>query len=143
MKFLKHLTTFLFIAIYASCTTNVTIEEEAEEIEITPKNIEIIFTTSQLEFDEIVVSYYDFDLSEWIYGPMQFTYDAEGNPEPIVITLPNYAYSTIEGEAYRKNNLESSLKVQVFIDDVLSFETESIGTALEWAHVIFNYTIEE
>lgn len=143
MKLFRQLTTILFLTIYASCTTNVTIEEAAEEIEITPKNIEIILTTSQLEFDEIVVSYYDYDLSEWIYGPMQFTYDAEGNPEPIVITLPDYTYSTIEGEAYRKNNLEYSLKAQVYIDGILSFETESIGTELEWAHVIFNYTIEE
>ncbi len=143
MKILKHLTTIVLITLFTSCTTNTTIEEIDDEIEFTAKTIEIILTTSQLEFDEIMVSYYDFDLSEWVYGPMQFTYDAEGNPEPITITLNDYAYNTIEGEAYRKNNLESSLKVQVYIDEVLHFETESIGTELEWAHVDFNYTIDE
>jgi hypothetical protein len=143
MKTLKGITALFLILIWASCATNETIVEIEEIEEITPKNVEIILTTSQLEFDEITVSYYDFDLSEWVYGPMQFTYDADGNPEPIVISLPEYAYNTIEGEAYRKNNFESSLKVQVYVDEVLSFETESIGTDLEWAHVIFNFTIEE
>lgn len=143
MKTLTYISAILFLILISSCTTNETIEEVEEIEEIIPKNIELIFTTSQLNFDEIVVSYYNFDTSEWIYGPMQFTYDANGNPEPIIISIPDYTFNTIEGEAYRKNNLEFSLKVQVYVDEVLSFETESIGTALDWAHVNFTFTIEE
>lgn len=143
MKHLKYLTTILFVTMFASCATSEVIDEIEEVTIITPKNIEIIFTTSQLEFDEITVSYYDFDLAEWIYGPMQFSYDADGNPEPIIISLPNYSYDTVKGDAYRKNTLESSLKVQIYVDEILSFETESVGTALEWAHVKFDFTIEE
>ncbi|MGK0412910.1 MAG: hypothetical protein ACJA1B_001112 [Polaribacter sp.] len=124
-----------------SCSTSNEIVGE-EIVEITPKKVEIIFTTSKLLFDEIIVSFYDFDTDEWVYGPRQFSYDSDGKPEPMIILLEDYAYKTIEGEAYRKNNLNSSLKVQIYINDELVLENEAIGTELNYAHVIYNYTIE-
>ena len=107
-KFIFLCTIFLSL----SCTTNTEILEE-EITAITPKKVEIILTTSKLVFDEIVVSYYDFDADEWVFGPRQFSYNSSGQPEPMIILLTDYVYKTIEGEAYRKNNLNASLKAQV------------------------------
>jgi hypothetical protein len=144
MKTSKLITSILFLLFISSCTTTETIEEiEEEVVEVTPKNVQIIITTTQPDFDEIVVSYYDFDINDWNFGPRQFVYDTDGNPEPIIISLPDYTYKTIEGNAYRKNNWASGLKVQVFIDDVLVKEEESFGTDLVYAQVFFDYTIEE
>ena len=144
---MKH-TIFLFILLLSfSCTSSdevmQQIIEEEEVVVITPKKVEIVISTSQLDFDEIIVSYYDFDEQDWVFGPRQFTYDSNGNPEPIVILLPEYAHKKIEGETYRRNSLKSSLKVELFINDELVFEEEAVGTDLDYAHVIFDYTIEE
>lgn len=143
MKTLIQISSILIILFISSCTTTETVEEIEEVVQITPKNVEIVLTTTQPDFDEIVLSYYDFDEESWIYGPRQFVYDANGNPEPIIISLPDYKYKTIEGNAYRKNNWTSSLKAQVFIDNVLVKEEERFGTSLVYAQVFFDYTIEE
>lgn len=143
MKTLIQISSILIILFITSCTPNETIEEIEVTEEITPKNVEIILTTSQPNFDEVVLSYFDFDEDSLNYGPRQFVYDANGNPEPIIISLPNYKYKTIEGNAYRKNNWTSSLKVQIFIDDILVKEDEVFGTNLVYAQVFFDYTIEE
>ncbi|MFY9241917.1 MAG: hypothetical protein WAO74_02700 [Polaribacter sp.] len=139
---MKNLMLLFTILLTLSCTTNNEILQE-EITEITPKKVEIILTTSKLIFDEIVVSYYDFDADEWVFGPGQFSYDSTGKPEPMIILLADYAYKMIEGEAYRKNNLDSSLKVQIYINDVLVFEDEATGTDLAYAHVNYDFTIEE
>ena len=143
MKTLIQISSILIILFITSCTPNETPEEIEEVVKITPKNVEIILTTTQPNFDEVVLSYYDFDDESWNYGPRQFAYDANGNPEPIIISLPDYKYKTIEGNAYRKNNWTSSLKVQIFIDDILVKEDEVFGTNLVYAQVFFDYTIEE
>lgn len=124
-----------------SCSTsNQTIPLDEEEI--APKKVEIVLTTGQSNFDEIIVSYYDFDLSDWVYGPRQFEYDNAGNPQPIIISFPEYTHELIQGDAYRKNGFTSSLKAEIYVDDVLMFETETFGTEEVYAHIIFNYTIE-
>jgi hypothetical protein len=147
MKTFKQITSILFLICVYSCTTNEInqIEEiiEEEVVDINPKNVQIILTTTQSDFDEVVVSYYDFEINDWNYGPRQFEYDANGNPEPIIISLPDYEFDTIEGDAYRKNSSPSGLKVQIFIDDVLVKEEESFGTDLVYAQVFFDYTIVE
>ena len=143
MKTLIQISSILIILFITSCTPNETTEEIEEVVKITPKNVEIILTTTQPNFDEVVLSYFDFDEDSWNYGPRQFVYDTNGNPEPIIISLPDYKYKTIEGNAYRKNNWTSSLKVQIFIDDILVKEDEVFGTNLVYAQVFFDYTIEE
>ena len=141
-------TIFLFVILLSfSCTSSdevmQEIIEEEEVVVITPKKVEIIITTSQLDFDEIIVSYYDYEKEDWVFGPRQFKYDSNGNPEPIVILLPEYVHKKIEGETYRRNSLKSSLKVKILVNDELVFEEEAIGTDLDYAHVIFDYIIEE
>lgn len=138
---MKKLTIFLVLITYISCSTPGEITEE--EIVAQKKDIEIVFTTTELDFDEIMVHYRDFDNGDWIYGPRQFEYDSVGNPLPMVIFLPDYKHPTVEGNAYRNNNLPSALKVQLFINDSLVLEDESVGSSLNYATVNFDYLIDK
>jgi hypothetical protein len=138
---MKKIISILIILVTISCTTTST--EKVEITPIVPKNVEIIITTDAPEFDEIIISYHDFDTNEDLYGPRQFTYDSSGNQEPIIISLPDYSYSEIMGNAYRNNGLPYSLNAQIYINDELKFEVEDIGTAEAYATIFFDYTIIE
>jgi|AntRauMFilla1563_2_1112583.scaffolds.fasta_scaffold09761_2 hypothetical protein len=139
---MKKIITLFLLLLSFSCATNEVLEEETEPAIIVPKDVEIILTTTRLEFDEVVVSYQDFSIEEdWTYGPRQFDYDSNGNPLPIIISFKDYQYTTIVGNAYRNNDLPEGLKVQVFIDDVLVLEDENTGTPGVYATVNFDYEI--
>ncbi|SDR70834.1 hypothetical protein SAMN05216503_0539 [Polaribacter sp. KT25b] len=138
---MKKIITILIILVTISCTTTSTTETETTPI--VPKNVEIILSTDRPEFDEIVVSYHDFETNTDLYGPRQFTYDSSGNQEPIIISLPDYSYSEIQGNAYRNNGLPYSLNAQIYINDELKFEIEDIGSAEAYATIFFDYTIIE
>jgi hypothetical protein len=136
---MKNLITILILLVSISCTNT----EVIEEVLIVPKNIEIVITSNTPEFDEIIVSYKDFDIEEeWIYGPREFNYDSNGNQEPIIISLPEYTYRKIVGNAYRNNDLPYTLKAEVFIDGELVLEEESVGSKGVYASINFDYTIE-
>jgi hypothetical protein len=137
---MKKVIFFLTILILASCST-ITGPIDGGSTVIVPKDVEIILSTTQPEYDEIVISYYDFDLGQWVSGPTQFTYDVNGNPEPYIISFPDYAHRKIEGETYRNNSFPSELKVEIYIDGVLVFDKRSYGTDASFAAVNFNYTI--
>jgi hypothetical protein len=134
----------IFILILSSSCLNDEPTVVEPDVVIVPKDVDIILTTTRPEFDEIVVSYQDFDSEEeWNYGPRQFAYDSNGNPVPIIISFKDYTYKTIVGNAYRNNPLPSSLKVEVFINDTLVLIDEMTGSPGDYATVSFNYDIVE
>lgn len=133
---MKKLMIIVLVFLSFSCST----ENELEETpETTPRNVKIILTTNEPKFDEIVVSYRDFDKMEWVFGPRQFEYDTNGNSLPIIISFDDYTHEEIVGEAYRKNNFSSFIKVQIFVDDKLVLEKISVGTENSYASVNFGY----
>jgi hypothetical protein len=138
---MKKLITILILLVSISCTTTNT--ALIEEVPIVPKNVEIVITTNTPEFDEIVVSYKDFDIEEeWTYGPRQFNYDSNVNQEPIIISFPEYTYKKIVGNAYRNNDLPYTLKAEIFINGELVLEEESVGSKGVYASISFDYIIE-
>jgi|TARA_B110000116_G_scaffold248952_1_gene242319 hypothetical protein len=140
---MKKLTIILTILLYASCsTTTETITPVV--VEIVPRNVEIVLTTNAPSFDEIWVTYKDFDLTppeQDVFGARQFDYDNSGNPEPIIISLPDYKYRKIEGNSYRNNDLPYMIKAQIYIDNELVLSEESVGSEGIYATINFNYTI--
>jgi hypothetical protein len=140
---MRKLTILLTILLYASCsTTSETIIPVV--VEIVPRNVEIVLTTNAPSFDEIWVTYKDFDLNtpeQNIFGARQFDYDNSGNPEPIIISLPDYRYLEIEGNSYRNNDLPYMIKAQIYIDNELVLTDESVGSEGVYATINFNYTI--
>ncbi len=142
---MKKIITILIILVSISCSTNETISLEPLPIgggEIIPKDIKIIITTSELINDEIQVAYKkNPDEDEYEFGPRQFEYEANGTPIPIIITLEGYNYLSIIGNAYRNNDLPSSLKVELYINNELVLEDESTGTTGVYATINFDYEI--
>ena len=140
---MRKLTILLTILLYESCsTTTETIIPDVPEI--VPKNVAIVLTTNAPTFDEIWVTYKDFGLNppeQNIFGARQFNYDSNGNPEPIVISLPNSTYLEIKGNSYRNNDLPYMIKAQVYIDNELVLTDESVGSESAYATVNFDYTI--
>tara|TARA_B110000091_G_scaffold153703_1_gene163632 strand:- start:805 stop:1224 length:420 start_codon:yes stop_codon:yes gene_type:complete len=137
---MKNAVFFFFTLLFASCSTIID-SITPEIVEIIPKDVKIIFTTSAPDSDEINVSYKDFEIDEWVYGPREFYYDSNGNSEPIIISFPEYPYNEIAGDAYRKNGHAYLLKVQILINDVLVLDNETVGSEEVWAQVFFNYDI--
>jgi hypothetical protein len=141
---MKKILTLLILLLSFSCANNQdTGIQPIIVVDIIPKKIDIIITTTEPIFDEIVLSYKDFNLEEeWVYGPRQFEYDSNGNPLPIIVSFEEYKYATIVGNAYRNNDLPSGLKAQLFINDTLVLEDEAFGSDGVYATVNFDYDIE-
>lgn len=136
---MKKLIFLLVVLSLVSCySSNDSVIEKP--IEIVPKNVEVRLTTTRPDYDEIVVSYFDFDISDWVYGPMQFEYEIDGSPKPIIISFPDYKYDKIEGNAYRNNDLPYGLNAKIFINEELVLEQDSIGSTGIYASVSFEYT---
>jgi hypothetical protein len=138
---MKKIITGLVLLLSFSCTNIDDMGQEIVIVTIVPKDIDIILTTTEPTFDEIVVSYRDFEMEEDIFGPRQFEYDSNGEPLPIIISFKDYEYPSIIGNAYRNNDRPSSLKAQVFINDTLVLEDESIGSPGIYATINFDYEI--
>lgn len=141
---------FIFtILLSISCTTTNNQEIDTTE-EIVPKDIQLIFTTTRPNFDEVTISYFDYDLNDWNYGPYQFEYDNEGNPLPLTLSFTEYEYASITGDAYRNNTLPYQFKVQVYVDGELVLEDADTGVEEDlntdeiegsYATIYFNYDI--
>ena len=140
---MKKIAFLLFTLTIFSCTSTVVLtpEEIAELEELATKDIEIIFTTTEPNYDEVMVTYYDFSIGDDIAKSYVFKYDVNGNPLPIKIVFDNYKYEYIRGEGFRNNFSEAELKVQVLVDNVLVLEEKSNGTSTHFARVSFNYDI--
>lgn len=104
--------------------------------------VEIEFFTAEPNFDEIMVSYYEYKTGTYTLNPYTFSYDLNGDPLPFKITLENYTYKYIDGEAFRENHSPALLTVKLYIDGALILENYSKGTAETFATVKFNRTIK-
>ena len=104
--------------------------------------VEIEFFTVEPNFDKIMVSYYEYKTGAYTLNPYTFSYDLNGDPLPFKITLENYNYKYIDGEAFRENHSPALLTVKLYIDGALILEDSSKGTAETFATVNFDHTIK-
>ena len=136
---MKKLALILLPLIIFSCSsTSLTLEETQELI---TKDVEVIFTTTEPNTDEIKVTYYDFSIGDDVAKVYRFEYDDKGSPLPIKIIFDNYKYQTIKGEGFRNSFSSSELKVQLYVEGVLVLENKSNGTGKAYAKVNFDYEI--
>lgn len=135
----------IFILYSCSCTCDdVITPEDIEAIEeATTKDIEIVFTTTEPNYDEVMVTYYDYEIEDDFSSAFVFKYDTSGNPLPLKITLDNYKYEFIRGEGFRNNFSTAQLKVQLFVDDEMVLENTSNGTSNAFAKVNFDFDIPD
>lgn len=108
----------------------------------TINDVRLEFRTTEPNSDQIEFSYYDNNTDAFISEAIQFEYDTNGNPLPLVIKWDNFTYKYIRGEGYRNNFSSAELNFNLFVNDVLVLEENSTGSSNAYARVVFNYTIK-
>ena len=129
---------FSLISIY-SCSS----PSEESNNNLIDSFVVIEFSTTEPNFDEIMVSYYLPETATYSLKPYTFAYDSDDNPLPLKITLENYTSRIIDGEAYRDNHSLARLSVKLYVDGELVLEDSKKGTAETIATVSFKYTIPD
>lgn len=130
---------FIFsIVLLYSCSSATTVEEE-EQPSAEDRVVKMEFSTTELTFDEIRISYFDYLTNTYPLVVHQFSYDSSGNVIPFVITFENYNYRYINGEAYRNNPNTEEISVKIYVDDVLVVEDTGKGENGEYAQIAFEY----
>lgn len=133
----KLLSVFSLIIVFG-CSTITTIEESTEVLD---KTIRIEVLTKQPEDDAIYITYYDYltDLDNW--QQYFFTYDTQGNAEPIVITLTDYDFRYVRGEIYRNNTIPTELSLKIYVDDELVIDESKEEDGNTFVNIKFDYDI--
>ena len=98
--------------------------------------------TTEPNYDEAVVTYYDYINDVYTTSPYVFPYDSDGQPLPLRIVLENYDFKHVSGEAYRNNHSTATLELNLYVNDELVQEDDSQGTVSRFATVKFDYTVK-
>ena len=98
---MKKLISFFSLILFLSCSTTSNEEEQLDENLLLDNVIRIEVLTGEPNTDELFVTYYQYQTDTYNWQPYQFNYDAQGNPEPVVITIEDYDFRYIQGEVYR------------------------------------------
>lgn len=131
----------LFSVIFAIGCASATSEEELQETEVLDKTIRIEVLTAQPKDDAIYITFFEYQTNTYNWQQYFFTYDSEGNAEPIIITLEDYDFRYIQGEIYRNNTIPSALFLKIYVDDELVVDESDEGDGTDFATVKFNYDI--
>ena len=128
----------MFVVLLYSCSSATTVEEE-EQLSSEDRVVKMEFSTTELTFDEIRISYFDYLTNTYPLVVHQFSYDSSGNVIPFVITFENYNYRYINGEVYRNNPNTEEISVKIFVDDELVIEDTGKGENGEYAQISLSY----
>lgn len=131
---------FIFSLIFIYSCTAVTSDAEEEDLpSAEDRVVRMEFLTTQPNFDEIRVSYYDYKTDTYPLVVHQFSYDSSGDPIPFIITLENYNFRYIDGEGYRNNPSAAEISVKLYVNDELVDEDVGKGVNGEYAQISFSY----
>ncbi|PQJ75081.1 hypothetical protein [Polaribacter gangjinensis] len=131
---------FLFLLLLGtiSCTTT---SDNPDLPQNKINNVEIVFTTTEPNTDEIMITYYDIAKADNVSGPHNFVYDNDGKPLPLVLKFDDYKYKFLDGEAFRNNFSTSELRVQIYVNGELIVERFDRGTSTTFATVDISFRI--
>lgn len=139
---MKKIAFIISLILFYSCTTS-TSEEDANPDIISPEDrvIKMEFNTTELNSDEIRVSYFDYLTNTYPVVVHQFSYDSSGQPIPFVMVFENYNFRYINGEVYRNNPNIEEISTKIYVNDELVIEETVKGENGEYAEFKFNYDI--
>lgn len=135
MKKLLLVFSFIFAL---GCTTTAAEEESTEVLD---KTIRIEVLTKQPQDDAIYITYYDYLTDQDNWQQYFFTYDAQGNAEPIILTFNDYDFRYVRGEIYRNNTIPTELSLKVYVDDELVIDEAKEEDGNTFVNIKFNYNI--
>jgi hypothetical protein len=135
---MKKIASFLLFFVVISCSTS---SDNPDLPQNRINNIELVFTTTEPNNDEIMITYYDIAKADNISGPHLFEYDNDGKPLPLVLKFDDYKYRFLDGEAFRNNFSTSELRVQIYLNGELLVERFDSGTSTTFATVDISFRI--
>lgn len=131
---------FVFISVhFISCTTT---NSDVNINEFTPKTIRIEVLTEEPNYDELSITYYEYQTDTYNLKAYTCNYDDNGNPEPIIINLENYDFRYVSGEVYRNNSSESGISLKIFSDDEEIVSEYETGDGTKFVTLTFNYDLK-
>lgn len=119
-----------------------TAETAPEENIITNYTVKIEVSSEESANDELFITYYEYQTNTYNWNPYPISYDSNGNPLPIIITLENYNFRYIEGEVYRNNNIPSKISLKISVNDEVVIDESKTGNGNEYVTIRFNYDIK-
>lgn len=135
---MKKIVLFLLFFGTISCSTT-TDNPETPQNKI--NNIELVFTTTEPNNDEIMITYYDIAKADNVSGPHQFVYDNDGKPLPLILKFDDYKYKFLDGEAFRNNFSTSELRVKIYVNGELLEERFDSGTSTTFATLDISFRL--
>lgn len=128
---------FLFFVAISCSTTSDNPDLPQNKI----NNVELVFTTTEPNSDEVMITYYDIAKGDNVSGPHNFVYDNDGKPLPLIIKFDDYKYKFLDGEAFRNNFSSAELRVKIYVNGELLVERFNRGTNTTFATLDISFRI--
>ncbi len=135
---MKKIALLFFFFVVISCSTD---SDNPDLPQNRINNIEIVFTTTEPNNDEIMITYYNIAGADNVSGPQLFEYDNDGKPLPLVLKFDDYKYLFLDGEAFRNNFSTAELRVKIYLNGELLVERFDNGTSTTFATVDISFRI--
>ena len=117
-------------------------QNEEEEIPLAETDIRFEFMTTEADYDEINLVYYDHKIDAFRDSVMVFNYDNGNNPLPIILEWENHGFQYLRGEVYRNNFSTAELTARILVNDTEVFIETKTGNANQFARIVWDYTID-
>lgn len=130
---------FSLLVLYSCSSATTTEEEETATQSAEDRVVRMEFNTTEPNFDEVRVNYFDYTTNTYPILIHQFEYNSAGEAIPYIVTFENYNFRYINGTAYRNNPSTAEISVKIYVDDELVVEETGKGENGEYAEVAFNY----
>lgn len=133
---------FLSLIFLSACTPTGTNEEGEEIVPLDETDVRFEFRTTEPNYDEIELVYYEHTVDAFRDSTMVFNYDNNGNPLPLILLWENHGFKYLRGEIYRNNFSPAELNVTIFVNDTEVFTETKAGNPNQYARITWDYTIE-
>ncbi|MFY9241920.1 MAG: hypothetical protein WAO74_02715 [Polaribacter sp.] len=136
---MKKLIYIFNILLLIGCTTESADQVKENEIIKANRVVVLEFDTTEPNFDEIRISYFDYKTNTYPIVIHEFEYDSSGEAIPFILKFEKYNFRYINGVGYRNNPSTAELSVKLYVDDVLVLEDADRGRNGEYAEISFDY----
>ena len=141
---MKKLIYFFALCVFIGCTATAAEDDDLpDEVSLEDNTIRIEVLTGEANYDELFITYYEYETDTYNWQPYVFNYNTQGEPEPVIINLENYDFRYVSGEVYRNNPSPASITLKIFVNDKIVIEETKTGDGSEYVLIPFNYDIKD
>lgn len=131
----------LIIVLFIFSCSSATTEDEINNIS-SDNVVKIEVLSEELNADELVISYYEYQTDSYSLKAYPVSYDGQGNPLPIIIEIKNYNFRYISGEVYRNNPIRTRINLKIYLNDEVIINESVVGNGVAYPIIRFNFDIK-